>query len=48
MKENGHEKGYVDDEIVNFDIHLRMSVLSGGSGFRVRAGHSLVIVTIVS
>ena len=42
-----HCIGDVDDKIVNFGIHLRASLLSGGSGFRVRAGHSLVVITIV-
>ena len=48
VEKNGHEKGDVDEEIVNFEIHLRMSALSGGSGFRVRVGHSLVVITIVA
>ena len=42
-----HCIGDVDDKIVNFGIHLRASLLSGGSAFRVRAGHSLVVITIV-
>ena len=49
MKENVHKK--VQRMMVMSMImvnHLMMSVLSGGSGFRVRAGHSLVMIAIVT